>query len=140
MHSANELKSTRLQALQAQGISERAAALQAVQVHNRQVMEARARRMDPARLSAMLANMQRAAEAGKKSLTVLTYPSDVCEDRGRAINSTGSDWAATLRGEAADLYTYYDREMRPQGYALTAAVQSFPNGIPGDIAMTIAWG
>lgn len=138
MNTAAELKAMRLQAEAARGASQKAGAALAVRARERQIADARNRRMGSVRLHAMEADMRRAAEAGKTALVVLSFPSDICKDGGRAINSASADWAATLQGEAADLYAYYDGEMRAQGYRLLAAVQDFPNGMPGDIGLTIA--
>jgi hypothetical protein len=47
---------------------------------------------------------------------------------------------ATRLGEAADLYAYSDRELRPFGDTMTAAVRDFPSGKPGDVGLTISLG
>jgi len=81
-----------------------------------------------------------AAEAGQDELLVLRFPSELCSDSGRAINITQDGWPETLRGEAAEIYLRWKRDLRPNGFHLAARVLDFPNGIPGDIGLTLQWG
>jgi CBS domain-containing protein len=80
-----------------------------------------------------------AAEAGQKELLLLRFPCDLCSDGGRAINAPLPEWPETLRGEAAEIYLHWERELKPNGFRLTAQVIDFPGGIPGDIGLTLAW-
>jgi hypothetical protein len=50
------------------------------------------------------------------------------------------DWRRALRGEAAELYLRWDRELKPHGFHLTARVLDFPDDKPGDIGVFLAWG
>jgi hypothetical protein len=45
-----------------------------------------------------------------------------------------------LRGEAAEIYLRWKRDLRPHGFRLTARVLDFPGGIPGDIGLFLVWG
>ena len=47
---------------------------------------------------------------------------------------------ATLQGEGADLFRLWQTVLRPQGFSLTAEVLNFPNGMPGDVGLTVTWG
>ena len=89
---------------------------------------------------AMLHNARRAAEAGQKEAMLLRFPSPLCCDGGRAINALEPDWPATLRGEAAELYLRWERELKPNGFHLAARVLDFPGGMPGDIGLFLVWG
>jgi CBS domain-containing protein len=88
----------------------------------------------------LLHQAREAAAAGQKDMTLLSFPSELCSDGGRAINVTEEDWPATLRGEAAELYLRWERELKPQGFHLTATVLDFPGGKPGDIGLMLRWG
>jgi hypothetical protein len=61
-------------------------------------------------------------------------------DRGRAINSALPDWPTSLRGEAAEIYLRWERDLKPRGFHLIARVLDYPRGMPGDIGLFLAWG
>ncbi len=81
-----------------------------------------------------------AAEAGLEELLVLRFPCGLCGDGGRAINSSLPEWPGTLRGEAAEIYLRWERDLRPNGFHLVAKVLDFSEGIPGDIGLILVWG
>jgi CBS domain-containing protein len=81
-----------------------------------------------------------AARAGQKEFMLLRFPSQLCSDGGRAINVTESDWPATLRGEAAELYLRWEQDLKPHGFYLAAQILDFPGGFPGDVGMYLIWG
>jgi hypothetical protein len=72
-------------------------------------------------------------------LQVVTFPSSLCTDRGRSINNADPDWPTTLTGFAKKAYDYYEEELRPLGYKLTAEIVTWPDGLPGDVAMSLKW-
>jgi CBS domain-containing protein len=81
-----------------------------------------------------------AAEQGLKEFLLLRFPSQVCSDGGRAVNVPDPEWPATLRGEAAEIYSRWSHDLQPQGFHLSARVVEFPDGMPGDIGMFLVWG
>jgi CBS domain-containing protein len=81
-----------------------------------------------------------AARAGQNEYMLLRFPSQLCSDGGRAINVTESDWPATLRGEAAELYLRWEQDLKPHGFHLAAQILDFPGGFPGDVGMYLIWG
>jgi CBS domain-containing protein len=83
---------------------------------------------------------QEAAERGETEFLLLRFPCQLCSDGGRAINAPDPEWPRTLRGEAAEMYLRWERELRPRGFHLAARVVEFPEGIPGDIGMFLTWG
>jgi hypothetical protein len=89
-----------------------------------------------ARLSAAL---RAAAERGENHLQVFTFPSELCTDSGRAINSGASNWPETLVGYAQRAYEFYKIELQPHGYKLRAEIINFPDGVPGEVAITLSW-
>jgi CBS domain-containing protein len=88
----------------------------------------------------LLHQAREAAEHGAKEFLMLRFPSQLCSDGGRAINVEEPDWPATLRGEAAELYLRWERELKPHGFRLAARVLDFPGGMPGDVGLFLLWG
>ncbi len=88
----------------------------------------------------LLHQARAAAEHGEKEFALLRFPSQLCSDGGRAVNAMEPDWPATLRGEAAELYLRWERDLKPHGFHLAARVLEFPGGVPGDIGLFLAWG
>src|ERR1700752_94702 len=80
-----------------------------------------------------------AVKAGKFEAMVYSFPSDLCTDGGRAINSADPQWTETLQGKAKELYERYLKFGKPQGYKLKAMIINFPGGIPGDVGFFISW-
>jgi CBS domain-containing protein len=83
---------------------------------------------------------RQAAEHGDKEFLLLRFPSQLCGDGGRAINSNRGEWPATLRGEAAELYLRWEHELKPHGFVLASRILDFPGGMPGDIGLFLIWG
>ena len=80
-----------------------------------------------------------AAQNGQHHLQVITFPSSYCSDGGRRINIADPEWPSTLTGFARDAYDFYETELRPLGYKLRAEIISFPGGMPGEVALSLAW-
>jgi CBS domain-containing protein len=89
--------------------------------------------------NAMMHGAREAAERGEKEFLLLRFPSDLCIDGGRAINAALPDWPKTLRGEPAEIYLRWERELKPRGFHLTARVLDYPDGMPGDIGLLLGW-
>jgi hypothetical protein len=90
--------------------------------------------------NALLHQAREAAARGEKESQLLRFPSDLCSDRGRAINSALGEWPQTLRGEAAEIYLRSENELKPCGFHLMARVLDFPSGMPGDVGLFLSWG
>lgn len=88
----------------------------------------------------MLLDAQHAAERGEREIQVLRMPHEACTDNGRMINVGEHAWATTLRGEAAEIWRRWDRELRSRGFRLTARTLEYPDGVPGDIGLFLVWG
>jgi molybdopterin-biosynthesis enzyme MoeA-like protein len=83
--------------------------------------------------------IQRAAKNGLTEVQVHRFPNQLCTDRGRAINQQEPGWEATLTGVPKEIYQIWQKHFRPRGYRLRVQIIDFPGGMPGDIAMTLAW-
>jgi CBS domain-containing protein len=89
--------------------------------------------------SKMLDQAKLAARSGDQEFLMLRFPSDLCSDGGRKIDVAEEGWEGTLRGEAADLYSRWRMELKPQGFGLSARIVSYEDGIIGDIALYLTW-
>jgi hypothetical protein len=88
----------------------------------------------------LLHQAREAAERGAKEFMLMRFPSQALGDSGRAINAAEPDWAATLRGEPAELYHRWESDLRPHGFHLAARILDFPGGMPGDVGLFLVWG
>lgn len=80
-----------------------------------------------------------AVKDGKFEALIYSFPSDLCTDGGRAINSNDPRWPETLTGKARMLYDRYEEAAKPAGYRLKAMIINFPGGIPGDVGFLLNW-
>jgi CBS domain-containing protein len=87
----------------------------------------------------MLSGARATAMKGEEEHLLLRFPCEVCSDHGRAINAPDPSWPETLRGMAAEIFLRWKSELRPHGFALHARVVEFPNGVPGDVGLFLAW-
>ena len=72
-------------------------------------------------------------------IEVLTFPCKFCSDGGRRINIADPEWPSTLQGFAKKAYDFFQKELRPLGFKLTAEIVSFPGGMPGEVALFLKW-
>jgi hypothetical protein len=80
-----------------------------------------------------------AVRDGKFEAMVYSFPSDLCNDGGRAINSGDPNWPDTLQGKAKEFYERYQAIGKPSGYKMKAMIINFPGGIPGDVGFFLNW-
>jgi len=88
----------------------------------------------------LLAHAHQAAERGQTEFLLLRFPSQLCSDGGRSINVGERGWPKSLRGEAAEIYLWWEQDLKPQGFHLAARVLDFPGGMPGDVGLFLTWG
>ncbi len=89
----------------------------------------------------LLEHAELAARGGEQELMLLRFPSDLCVDGGRKIDVVEKGWEETLRGEAAEIYDRWRKELKPQGFGLAARIVSFDEeGAIGDIGLYLTWG
>lgn len=87
----------------------------------------------------MLLGARRAAENGETEYQALQIPREACSDGGRMINMAETGWPSTLRGEAAELWLRWSKELQPRGFRLAARTIDYPDGLPGDIGLFLVW-
>ena len=81
-----------------------------------------------------------AAEHGAREHLALRIPREACSDGGRAINVGDPDWPTTLRGEAAELWLRFKRDLEPKGFRLHAQILDYSGGMLGDVGLFLTWG
>src|SRR5258707_388980 len=50
-----------------------------------------------------------AAQAGHREVMVVSFPATYCNDRGRRINNSESDWPSSLEGFAKKAFEYHEK-------------------------------
>ncbi len=125
---------------QAQLDREQRAAKEAELEQHRQVKAMLQEHLDAEMWEKLIEHARTAAAHGEKEFQLLRFPCDVCSDGGRKIDVVEDGWPETLRGEAADLYGRWERELKPAGFGLSARILDYPHGEPGDVGLFLTWG
>ena len=84
--------------------------------------------------------IQRAVRNGLTEVQVYRFPNSLCTDKGRAINQQEPGWENTLTGIPKEIFQLWADYLQPRGYRIGYQIIDYPGGMPGDIAITIAWG
>jgi hypothetical protein len=84
--------------------------------------------------------IQRAVNNRLTEVQVFRFPSQLCTDKGRAINQQEPGWEKTLTGAPKEIYQLWEKYFRARGYRLRVQIIDFPGGLPGDVGMTVSWG
>jgi len=83
--------------------------------------------------------IERAVSNGLTEVQVYRFPNALCTDHGRAINQQEQGWEQTLTGLPKEMYQFWERQLRPRGYKIRFQIVDFPDGIPGDVGITLKW-
>jgi len=83
--------------------------------------------------------IERAVSNGLTEVQVYRFPNALCTDHGRAINQQERGWETTLTGLPKEMYQFWERQLRPGGYKIKFQIVDFPDGMPGDVAITLKW-
>lgn len=83
--------------------------------------------------------VERAVANGLTEVQVYRFPNALCTDHGRAINQQEPGWETTLTGLPKEMYEFWDRQLRALGYKLKVQIVDFPDGMPGDVGITLKW-
>jgi hypothetical protein len=84
--------------------------------------------------------IERAVASGRTEAFITRFPHELCTDRGREINQAEPGWEKTLTGQPKELYTFWEKYLRPLGCRLKVQVLDFAGGMPGDIGATLSCG
>ena len=74
--------------------------------------------------------VQRAVKNGLTEVEVFRFPNALCTDNGRAINMMAPGRENTLTGLPKEMYSFWDRHLRPIGYKIRVQVVDFSGGVP----------
>jgi hypothetical protein len=85
------------------------------------------------------AMIERGVANGLTEVLIMRFPNSLCTDRGRAINQQEPGWETTLTGLPKELYDFWHPQLRPLGYKLRFQIIDFPDGMPGDVGITLKW-
>ena len=83
--------------------------------------------------------IERAVSNRRTEVQVCRFPNHLCTDKGRAINQQEPGWEDTLTGFPKEIYQLWAKYFRERGYKLRVEIVSFPDGMPGDVGMTLKW-
>ena len=83
--------------------------------------------------------IERAVSNGLSEVQVYRFPNALCTDHGRAINQQEQGWETTLTGLPKEMYQFWERQLRPRGYKIKFQIVDFPDGVPGDVGITLKW-
>ena len=89
--------------------------------------------------NALLEHARAAAALGENSFELIRFPCDLCSDGGRKIDVAEIDWPTTLRGEAAEFYTRWERDLRQAKFGLSAQLVDYIDGIASNVALSLTW-
>ncbi len=94
---------------------------------------------DEERMKRAAAIIKRAVGNGLTEVEVGRFSNKLCTDGGRAINQQEPGWEDTLTGLPKELYQFWKVHLQPRGYRLKYQIADWPNGMPGDISITLVW-
>jgi hypothetical protein len=94
---------------------------------------------DEERMKRAASIIQRAVSNGMTEVFLGKVPKELFTDHGRAINQTEPGWENTLTGLPKEVYDFWKKYLQPRGYKLRFQVVDYPEGMPGDIGLTLSW-
>ena len=94
---------------------------------------------DEERLKRAASIIKRAVDNGLSEVRVGRFPNQLFTDKGRAINQQEAGWE-TLTGIPKEVFQLWTDYLKPRGYRIGYQIIDYPGGVPGDIAIIIAWG
>jgi hypothetical protein len=93
---------------------------------------------DQERMERAATIIKRAVDSGLTEVEVGRFPNQIFTDRGRAINQQETGWENTLTGLPKEPTTS-GKSISALGYKIKYQIVNFPNGMPGDIGITLSW-
>ena len=83
--------------------------------------------------------IKRAVSNGLTEVEVGRFSNKLTTDGGRAINQQEPGWEETLTGLPKELYHFWKKHLEPRGYRVKYQIADWPDGMPGDISITLMW-
>lgn len=81
----------------------------------------------------------RAVSNGLTEVEVARFSNKLFTDKGRAINQQEEGWEETLTGLPKELYEFWKKHLESRGYRVKFQIADWPDGMPGDISLTLMW-
>jgi hypothetical protein len=94
---------------------------------------------DEERMKRAAAIINRAVANGLTEVEVARFSNKLFTDKGRAINQQEAGWEETLTGLPKELHAFWKKHLEPRGYHIKFQIADWPDGMPGDISMTLMW-
>jgi hypothetical protein len=94
---------------------------------------------DEERMRRAAAIINRAVSNGLTEVEVVRFSNNLFTDKGRAINQQEPGWEESLTGLPKELYQFWKTHLEPRGYRIKFQIADWPNGMPGDISLTLMW-
>jgi hypothetical protein len=94
---------------------------------------------DEERMKRAATIIRRAVDNGLTEVFVGRFPNRLCTDRGRAINQMEPGWETTLTGLPKELFVFWEQHLKPRGHKIKFQIVDFPNGMPGDVGISLKW-
>jgi hypothetical protein len=132
-------KSAEMEARKAADFMKRQAAVEAEKKALMERLEKPSGVSDADRMERAAAIIRRAVSNGLSEVEVTRFPNALCTDHGRAINQQEAGWPETLTGLPRELFQFWKKHLEPRGYKLRYQIADWPNGMPGDISITLGW-
>jgi hypothetical protein len=83
--------------------------------------------------------IKRAVSNGLTEVEVGRFSSKLTTDGGRAINQQEPGWEETLTGLPKEVFHFWKKHLEPRGYRMKYQIADWPDGMPGDISITLMW-
>ncbi len=97
--------------------------------------------LDEALWRNLMDHAEAAAARGEFEIQLLQFPCELCADGGRMIDVHEEGWEATLRGEAAEIYARWLKELQPAGFRLDARLVAWDlDGVMAEAGLFLQWG
>ena len=94
---------------------------------------------DEERMKRAAAIINRAVSNGLTEVEIGRFSNKLFTDKGRAINQQEIGWERTLTGLPKELHAFWEKYLEPRGYHIKFQIADWPDGMPGDISMTLMW-
>jgi hypothetical protein len=94
---------------------------------------------DEERMRRAAAIINRAVSNGLTEVEVARFSNNLFTDKGRAINQQEAGWEETLTGLPKELYEFWKRHLESRGYHIKFQIADWPDGMPGDVSLTLMW-
>ncbi|MGE3149824.1 MAG: hypothetical protein AB7K04_12240 [Pseudorhodoplanes sp.] len=94
---------------------------------------------DEERMRRAAAIINRAVGNGLTEVEIGRFSNKLFTDKGRAINQQEAGWEDTLTGLPKELRQFWKAHLESRGYRIKFQIADWPDGVPGDVSMTLMW-